>query len=99
MWVLVWFRSTFQECPELLSLMSESKRTSGRPLGESRFLVATVMGFSIEIRAWTNTGIFKRRARQNNKCGIDSDILGHMVNKIKLLQRESLLNASWRLQP
>lgn len=89
MWVRVWFRSTFQECPELLSLMSEIERTSGRPLRGSRFLVITVMGFSIEIRAWTSISILREEQGSIINMGL-SQIFLAMVNKIKLLQRKSL---------
>lgn len=40
-----------------------------------------------------------RKARQNNKFGIVSDIPGHMSDKIKLVQKEIHFNSSWRLQP
>lgn len=60
-----------------------------------RFLtVIRVMGFLIELCAWTSISIFKKRARQNNTRGIVSDILGYMANKIKVLQEQGHLNSS-----
>lgn len=98
MWVLVWFRSTFQECPKLLSLVSESERTSGRPLRGSRFLVITVMGFSIEIRAWTSISILREEQGSIINMGLSQIFLAIWSAKLNH-SSESLLNSSWRLQP
>lgn len=83
--------------PTLTHTLKESSRrhllsASGQlsEHGKKSGIVKVILCFEKnKICVQTNISILKRRARQKNRFGIFSDILSHMVNKIKSLRKET----------